>query len=182
MADAIPDTIAAGTGTFSFTVSAGTSMIAPFLHTLTHAPQPVHWSISIFAISDIVIAFTGHTSTHNPHPTHNDSFTWYFIFSILLVYFLSVVIAAQVLLPGIRALKVPVALKWLACQSAFPAIEPVAVAFAMFRFLDTVLLVAAHPDFVQPSPVNIQVASIRGVLSHSTYFYFRLSFHSPPIF
>jgi hypothetical protein len=75
----IPDATAAGTDTFFCTGLSGTSMIAPFLHTLAHAPQPVQLSILIFAVSAMVIARTGHTFTHNPHPTQSDSSILYFI-------------------------------------------------------------------------------------------------------
>jgi hypothetical protein len=64
--------------------SCNTSMIAPFLHTLAQTPQPVQLSMSMCAVSDRVIALTGHTLTHNPHPVHNDSSILYFISSVLL--------------------------------------------------------------------------------------------------
>ena len=81
IAVATPDAIAAGTDAVSCAVSSATSMIAPNLHTLAQAPHPVQRSMSIFALSDNVIARTGHTFTHNPHPTQSDSSILYFISS-----------------------------------------------------------------------------------------------------
>lgn len=84
MAVATPDEIAAGTDAVSFTGLSGTSMIAPFLQTPAHVPQPVQLSILIFAVSAVmVIARTGHTFTHNPHPMQSDSSILYFISSAL---------------------------------------------------------------------------------------------------
>ena len=85
MAVATPDAIAAGTDAVSCTglSRSGTSMIAPVLQTPAHVPQPVQLSILICAVSDMVIARTGHTFTHNPHPTQSDSSILYFISSTL---------------------------------------------------------------------------------------------------
>jgi hypothetical protein len=52
IAAATPDTTApAEVPACIVSVSAGTSMIAPFLHTPAHAPQPLHQSMSLFAVS-----------------------------------------------------------------------------------------------------------------------------------